>query len=298
MDIEQLRYFTVIAAHQNLSKAQEELHIAQPALSTGLARLEKQLGVPLFDRYKGRLRLNNYGQTFLPYAQSICNTFSQAQTALAAELELRQNYLTIAILDWGFSPKLLPDFSISHPEVSVNSIMISIAATAPDASLQKCDLAITPFPMPFSNAVQIPLLRDQLFLAVPASHSLFSRNSVCLEDLNGQCLLLSGMQMHFGRFILDLLKEHNIQPSRIEGCIAENVKELLSLKNAVCPVVDGIRRRISADSGIRFLPIVPVCYRISGIAYSEQRPLSPAAAEFLRYAKSYCAELPNAVAPQ
>ena len=106
------------------------------------------------------------------------------------------------------------------------------------------------------------------------------------------------MQMHFGRFILDLLKEHNIQPSRIEGCIAENVKELLPLKNAVCPVVDGIRRRISADSGIRFLPIVPVYYRVSGIAYSEQRPLSPAAAEFLRYAKSYCSKLPNAVAPQ
>lgn len=297
MDIEQLRYFTVIAAHQNLSKAREELHIAQPALSTSLQRLEKQLGVPLFDRYKGRLRLNNYGRIFLPYAQSICAAYSQAQTALAAERELRQNKLTIAVLDWGFAPRLLPDFSVSHPDISVNSIIISIAATAPDISLQKYDLAITPFPMPFSNAVEIPMLKDPLLLAVPSSNPLFGQESVRLEDLNGQYLLLSGMQMHFGQFIMDLLERRGIHPSRIEGCMAETLEELLPLKKAVCPVVDGIRRRIPPTPDLRFLPIVPECCRVSGIAYSEQRPLSPAAAEFLRFTEAYCAGLPNFVDP-
>ena len=116
--------------------------------------------------------------------------------------------------------------------------------------------------MPFSNAVEIPMLKDPLLLAVPSSNLLFGQESVRLEDLNGQYLLLSGMQMHFGQFIMDLLERRGIHPSRIEGCMAETLEELLPLKKAVCPVVDGIRRRIPPTPDLRFLPIVPECCRL------------------------------------
>lgn len=295
MDIDQLRYFTVIAKHQSLTKAQDELHIAQPALSTSLNRLEKQLGVPLFDRYKGRLYLNRFGKIFLQYADDICKAFNEAESALAKEQERIKKHLFIAVLDWGFFPGLIPDFSNTHPDIVVNAIPVSIAGASPDEYLVKYDIVITPFPMTFSNAVCVPLLKDELLLAVPSCHPLYGRESVSLEDLNGQHLLLLGMQMHFGSFVQTLLDQNGIHPSHMEGCVAENLVVLLKMRKAVSLVVPGIRRRMDRCDSVRFLPLDPGIFRTSGIAFSEQQRLSPAASEFLRFAMDYCRQQPNSV---
>ena len=50
MEIQQLRYFTVAARYQHITKAAEEIHIAQPALTQIIKRLESEVGAPLFER--------------------------------------------------------------------------------------------------------------------------------------------------------------------------------------------------------------------------------------------------------
>ena len=65
MDFSQLNYFRAAARHGNLTRAAEELYISQPGLSRYLSRLEEELGVPLFERRKGKITLNTYGQLFL-----------------------------------------------------------------------------------------------------------------------------------------------------------------------------------------------------------------------------------------
>jgi DNA-binding transcriptional LysR family regulator len=65
MDLLQFRYFQTVARHQHVSRAAEELHVAQPVLSRAIARLEAELGVPLFDRRGRRVKLNRFGAAFL-----------------------------------------------------------------------------------------------------------------------------------------------------------------------------------------------------------------------------------------
>lgn len=60
MELLQLRYFQTVAKMEHMTRASQELHIAQPALSKTIARLEADVGVPLFDRYGGRIRLNAF----------------------------------------------------------------------------------------------------------------------------------------------------------------------------------------------------------------------------------------------
>ena len=67
MELQQLKYFKTVAAIGKISEAAEALFISAPALSTSISRLEKELGVQLFDRYAKRIALNAQGEIFLRY---------------------------------------------------------------------------------------------------------------------------------------------------------------------------------------------------------------------------------------
>ncbi len=71
MELLQLKYFQTVARLEHMTKAAEELHIAQPSLSKTIARLEKDLGVPLFDRQGRQITLNSFGKVFLKRVERI-----------------------------------------------------------------------------------------------------------------------------------------------------------------------------------------------------------------------------------
>ena len=70
MELNQLKCFEVVAHTENISQAAQELYITQPALSRVIARLEKELGVKLFDRVHGRIVLNSEGKILLDHVSA------------------------------------------------------------------------------------------------------------------------------------------------------------------------------------------------------------------------------------
>lgn len=72
LELRLVRYFTVVAAHQHFGRAAADLHVAQPALSRQIQRLEKYLGARLLDRTPQGTRLTPAGQTFLPGPKLCC----------------------------------------------------------------------------------------------------------------------------------------------------------------------------------------------------------------------------------
>ena len=77
IELEQLKQLIAFAIYGTLSKAAEELYISQPALSRSIQKLEKTLGVELFDRKKNKMELNENGKTVIQYAEKfrIINRF-------------------------------------------------------------------------------------------------------------------------------------------------------------------------------------------------------------------------------
>src|SRR5919201_1751528 len=71
MDLLQLHYFRTVARLEHVTRAAEELRVAQPALSKTIARLEAELAVPLFERLGRRGALNAFGRAFLPHVERI-----------------------------------------------------------------------------------------------------------------------------------------------------------------------------------------------------------------------------------
>ncbi|HXM48449.1 MAG TPA: LysR family transcriptional regulator, partial [Pyrinomonadaceae bacterium] len=65
MDLRHLRYFQAVATLLNFSRAAEQLHVAQPAISRQIRDLEDEIGVTLFRRSSSRVQLTEAGQYFL-----------------------------------------------------------------------------------------------------------------------------------------------------------------------------------------------------------------------------------------
>ena len=72
MNTEFLKEFVVLAETKNFWEASERLYMNQSTLSKHIKSLENELGVELFTRTTRRVELTSYGQTFLPYARTIC----------------------------------------------------------------------------------------------------------------------------------------------------------------------------------------------------------------------------------
>lgn len=97
MEFRQLQHFLVVAQELNFSKAAQKSYITQQALSKSIKILEKELGVPLFERLPRGLALTEYGSILLKHGHSIINELAETYTDIRQKKNANCQNLTIAM---------------------------------------------------------------------------------------------------------------------------------------------------------------------------------------------------------
>ena len=97
MNITQLIYFIELAELEHISNVAYTLNISQPALSKSLSRLEDELGCKLFDRAGRGIKLNKYGQAFLPYAKSMVEIYQNSITSLKDMSKTKERQISLLL---------------------------------------------------------------------------------------------------------------------------------------------------------------------------------------------------------
>lgn len=283
MEFYQLRYFEEVARFESVSKAAEELHISQPALSKSIAKLESELGVQLFDRIGKRIALNDCGANFresavqlLVHVNESVNAIkrfdeSRAESVSISVYEPRRDALACTMAFMKENPDIRVDFRIKQYHERPNEPWTSDIIFA---AVRASHTAPPPVGIPYSEC--------KLSLVFPQDHPLADRETVSLSEVADEPLIFLTAPYRFYELSYRMCIESGFSP--IIHCTTESKPVLLSfVRNGFG--IGLIDAHVSED-GMDGISIVNVDGESSTwtlcFACRELESLSPAA---LRYAK-------------
>ncbi|HUH69558.1 MAG TPA: LysR family transcriptional regulator [Mycobacterium sp.] len=192
MELRQLEYFVAVAAELNFSRAAQRIHVVQSALSASVARLEKELGVELFDRSKRQIALTAPGDVFLQHARDVIHSAQRARSSVEDYRDQLTGTVTLGtLMSWGTLnlPVALEEFRRLNPLVTVR-LRQSLTGSAGhlDAIANgQMDLALVSITSSPSRLVVVQeLTHEPMVFVCESSQALAHRRRVQLADLAEQ----------------------------------------------------------------------------------------------------------------
>jgi LysR family transcriptional activator of glutamate synthase operon len=184
LNLLQLKYFQTVAHLEHITKAAEVLSIAQPSLSKTISQLEEDLGVPLFDRVGRQIRLNHFGKALLYRVERAFNELEQAQRELTDLEDGEQGVIELAIhAGTQLLPDLLRTFRKYHPHIRFKVSEHVAHAALTKLERREVKLCITCLPLTRPTIHYLPLMTEDILLAVPSDHPLAARAHISLDEI-------------------------------------------------------------------------------------------------------------------
>ena len=188
MELRQLEYFVAVAEEANFTRAAERIHVAQPAVSAQIQRLERELGQPLLDRSRRTVRLTAAGEAALPYARAALAAVADIHVAVDELTELVRGTVTIGTVTSHSVDiaALLADFHADHPNVEITLSTDSSDALIDKVRTGRLDAAIVSVgPDERPDGLDVEVVTDEAIdgRGVPKPTSSRRRKTVRLSDL-------------------------------------------------------------------------------------------------------------------
>jgi DNA-binding transcriptional LysR family regulator len=283
VDLLQLRYFQAVARHQHVSRAAAELHVAQPALSRAIARLEAELGVPLFDRRGRRVQLNRFGAMFLARADRALGEVDQGQRELRDAAGLAQGTVAVAAETLRTLSGLVAGFLAGHPGVSFRLYQSPAPVMAAQLQAGEVDLCLASQPLPGPGLAAAELLSEEVLVAVPPSHPVAGRTRVTVGELAGEPFVTT-RPGYWQRALTDRLFAdaaivcEGDEPYAIRGLISAGVGVGL---------IPAMARRLAPDPPVGWLHLDVPCRRTLSLVWRADAYRPAAARALTEFAAGY-----------
>jgi DNA-binding transcriptional LysR family regulator len=183
--LRQLKVFEAVARRLSFSRAAEELHLTQPAVSAQVKQLEGHAGLPLFEQLGKKIYLTPAGREMLQYARAIIQQFHDAETAMAELKGIAGGRLNIAVISAGdyFFPRLLAEFTHRHPGVALNLEVHNREALLRELAENRTDLAVMVRPPLDLDTINEPFARHPYVIVAPPNHPLVGRRRIPLATI-------------------------------------------------------------------------------------------------------------------
>jgi len=182
MELRALRYFVTVAEELHFGRAAERLHIAQPAVSQQIARLERELGVQLLDRSPRRVRLTEAGHRVLDAARDALVAADLVRTAAGKSTSTTLRIGTAA----GLTARLergIDALRERAPDFDVVLVDLPVAARLNALRRGELDLALARGVLSAPGLTVLPTWSEPLHVIVSSRHPAAGRDSVTVAEM-------------------------------------------------------------------------------------------------------------------
>ena len=213
MEMHQVRYFLAVADTLNFTRAAEQCHVSQPALTRAIQQLEEELGGLLLRRERKLTHLTDFGRLIEPHLRQL---FADAEAAKidgeavsqpAAGADPARRHVHVGPARFmGF----LAGFHAANPGCEM-TLVEGVPAGLSELLLQgELDLAVMAQPEPFNERLDVlPLYRERFCIAFPTGHRLEQQNRVQISDVAGETYLRR-INCEYRDYLADRLREHGL----------------------------------------------------------------------------------------
>ncbi len=245
MNLRALQYLVKLAELRHFSKAADACFVSQPTLSTQIMKLEEELDVQLVERIPRKVQLTPVGEEIVQRAQHVLRDIEQIRLTARRSRNPETGLLRLGLfptLAPYLLPHIMPLLRARFPELKLQLAEEKTEQLLGQLDSGKLDAALLALPIE-SDALDIEILFDEPFmLAAPSEHPLAHSQSIRVEELKGQELLL-------------LEDGHCLRAQALEVCAMGGAQERVDFH---ATSMETLRQMVAAGVGMTLMPVLAV----------------------------------------
>lgn len=282
MDLRKLEIFICVAEQQSFSQAAKKLHMAQPAVSIAVRKLEEELGTTLLERDNKAIRLTSEGQTAMAQAKQILMQVGELKDSMSELNGLLKGELNIAcpsMLATYYFPDLLEQFLSRQTGLTASIIQAGTKRIESMLLQDEVELGVISLQGSHDGLEVIPLIKEQIVLCVGKDHEFNQKKRIHINTLN-QLPMVLYQQDYFIRQMLDqACAEHSVLP---DIRMQTNFLPLLTrmVKNGMGASV-GLKIMAEQEQGIHGITLTPKMELQMAVAWKKGKRISKANQAFV-----------------
>ncbi|PAV29420.1 LysR family transcriptional regulator [Virgibacillus profundi] len=295
MELRQLRYFMEVANREHVSRAAEQLHVAQSAVSTQIANLEAELGVALFEREGRNIKLTQIGKIFYKHTKTVMQAVENAKKQVDVYLDPERGTIKIGFptsLSNHLIPSVITSFKDQYPNIAFQLRQGTYNFLVDSVKKGDMDVAfLGPVPKEDPQIEGNILFTENISALLPLSHPLAERKSLHLNDLKHDEFVSFPKGFILEKMLIDSCRQAGFTPKvSSEGEDLDAIKGLVSAGIGVTLLPESTFYEVTPRMTVK-LPLIPEIKRTVGVIKQKEKNLAPSEKIFYEFVKTFFSRL-------
>jgi Transcriptional regulator len=284
MELRQLEYFQAVSRLNSVTRAADQLLVAQPSVTVAIRKLEEELGVVLFDRSQKHIALTAEGRAFLRHVDDILSRIGDSVREMNDYRLLKKGTIKVGIppmVGAFIFPYVFAAFQKVHPWLELSVVEEGSLAIRSHLERGRLDLGIIIISNVSPKLQTAFITSRQMLACLPAAHPLGELPSVPFRDLKNEPFVLFKEDTYSRRMIMEECEKHRFAPRIVfSSSQIETILGLVAQGVGISFLLDAV---VGIRSGIVSLPLAEPLKIEIGLAWNRDRYLSKAARAFIDF---------------
>lgn len=258
MDIKNIAYFIELAKEKNFTRAAENLHISQPALSKAIKLLEYETNTKLIDRNTKMFRLTQQGEAFFENAKKALDVINFEMYKLEDSLTYSKKILKLGlppVIGAAYFPSIIAKFQEEYPNIEIKIIEEGSNEIRQKVKDEEIELGVTIIPIQSKTLNTIPIAKGDVVLVVNKKHKLANKRYIDIKELKDEKFITFNEDFMMHDKTIDACKECGFEPYiTLKTSQWDFIIEMVSLNQGITIIPKPIVKRFTVDD-IKMIPI-------------------------------------------